>query len=161
MVRKSIPVDPPICIPPFRRMSAPSPPHSDPTSLLALETIDLGEVTALLVSFPAGQPANGQRLAAVSAALPMGQPSHVVLNLSAVEQVAGPFFGELLKMMKQLRSSGGSLRLCELRQPIYDVMRVTRMERLFDVYPSREAAYTNLKSAATSNAGNPASPTGG
>jgi len=133
-------------------MSATPPPSPDTASSLSLETIDLGEVTALLVSFPAGQPANGQRLAAVAAALPNGAPSHVVLNLAAVEQVAGPFFGELLKLMKQLRSSGGSLRLCELRQPIYDVMRVTRMERLFDVYPSREAAYSNLKSAAVPNA---------
>ncbi len=133
-------------------MSAPPPPSPDSASSLSLETIDLGDVTALLVSFPEGQPANGQRLAAVAAALPNGLPSHVVLNLAAVEQVAGPFFGELLKLMKQLRSSGGSLRLCELRQPIYDVMRVTRMERLFDVYPSREAAYSNLKSAAVPNA---------
>jgi anti-anti-sigma factor len=125
---------------------------------LSLETVDLGEVTALLVSFPAGQPANGQRLASVAAALPAGLPSHVVLNLAAVEQVAGPFFGELLKLMKQLRSSGGSLRLCELRQPIYDVMRVTRMERLFDVYPSCEAAYTNLKSVTPSSTGNVSPP---
>lgn len=139
-------------------MSAPSPLPSDPASQLSLESVDLGDVTALLVSFPAGQPANGQRLAAVSAALPTGLPSHVVLNLAAVEQVAGPFFGELLKLMKQLRATGGSLRLCELRQPIYDVMRVTRMERLFDVYPSREAAYTNLKAASSANTGSPIPP---
>ncbi|MEY4177666.1 MAG: hypothetical protein RLY70_1240 [Planctomycetota bacterium] len=142
-------------------MSVPPTPPPDPASQLSLETIDLGDVTALLVSFPAGQPANGQRLAAVSAALPSGLPSHVVLNLAAVEQVAGPFFGELLKLMKQLRSSGGSLRLCELRQPIYDVMRVTRMERLFDVYPSREAAYTNLKSASAGSVVAPSPPNGG
>lgn len=104
----------------------------------------VGDTTVHVISFPAGAPASGHRLQAVANQLPANGPCHVLLDLDAVEQVQGPFFGELLKLMKRLRGSGGSLKLCRLQGAIHDVLRVTRMEKLFEVYADRDAALTTL-----------------
>lgn len=123
----------------------------------------MGDVSVLIVSFPSGSPADGKSLMGVTSRISADRPFHVLLDLDNVEQVQGPFFGELLKLMKLLRGNGGSLKLCQLRQPIHDVLRVTRMERLFELFSNRAAALASFAPvarppAAGDNSGEPQVP---
>jgi len=118
--------------------SLPTP--ADPSNFLTQETVSAGKCSVLVVSFPPGRPADGKSLTPLTSGISADFPFHVLLDLDSVDQVQGPFFGELLKLMKLLRGNGGSLKLCQIRQAIHDVLRVTRMERLFEVFPNRAAA---------------------
>ena len=121
------------------------------------ERVAAGNVVAWVVTFPEGKPATGSSLSLVISQLTLDRPCHVLLDLSHVDQVQGPFFGELLKLMKLLKGSGGSLKLCQLRPSIHDVLRVTRMEKLFEIVADRATALASLEaaSAAGIDTGNP------
>jgi anti-anti-sigma factor len=120
---------------------------SDPLPSLTIEQVTVGDVAALVVTFPEGKPATGSNLSLVIGQLSADRPCRVILDLGHVDQVQGPFFGELLKLMKLLKGSGGSLKLCQLQPSIYDVLRVTRMERLFEIVADRATALAQLSTA--------------
>jgi len=130
-------------------MTDPASPNSNSNDSLVEELVVAGAVTVRVVTFPAGRPADGQQLGQfvqATAAANDGS-NHILLDMEHVHAIKGPFLGELLKLMKQLRGAGGSLKLCRLQQPIHDVMRVTRMEKLFECFADREAALASVAAA--------------
>ncbi len=123
----------------------------------------MGDVSVLVVAFPPGSPADGKSLMGVTSRISADRPFHVLLDWENVEQVQGPFFGELLKLMKLLRGNGGSLKLYQLCQPIHDVLRGTRMERRFEWFSNSAAALVSFAPvasppAAGDNSGEPQLP---
>ncbi|MFO0904322.1 MAG: STAS domain-containing protein [Pirellulales bacterium] len=122
--------------------------NSPPPDSLVEELVVAGAVSVKIVTFPAGSPASGQMLAQVVAAAGGESPVvHIILNLEHVAAIQGPFLSELLKLMQRMRALGGSLKLCQLQKPIHDVLRVTRMEKLFECFPDRAAALASVAAA--------------
>ncbi len=64
----------------------------------------------------------------------------VVLNFSRVEYLSSSVLGKLITFQKRLRSNGGELRLCGIRPQIYEIFEITRLNTLFDIYPTEEEA---------------------
>ena len=121
--------------------------NSNPPDAIAEELVVAGAVAVKIVTFPAGVPASGQMLAQVVAAAAGESPVvHILLNLEHVAAFQGPFLSELLKLMQRLRALNGSLKLYQLQKPIHDVLRVTRMEKLFECFPDRAAALASVAS---------------
>lgn len=107
---------------------------------LVVELLEVGTRPIRLFSLPGIEVAQGTDVAAIVTHIVPGAPPDALLDLTGITKVAGPFFGELLKLMKMVKTAGGTLRLCCVSPPLRDVLRVTRMERLFEVYESREKA---------------------
>ena len=57
----------------------------------------------------------------------------VVLDLSRVEFIASAALNRLILFQKRVHNSGGSLKLCNLRQEIASVFAATRLNQVFDI----------------------------
>ncbi|MEM9550116.1 MAG: STAS domain-containing protein [Pseudomonadota bacterium] len=70
-------------------------------------------------------------------------PSRVILDLSAVDFVDSSGLGAIVAAMKQL-GSGRSLDLAGLSPTVEKVFRLTRMDSVFDLYPSLDDALAGI-----------------
>lgn len=64
----------------------------------------------------------------------------VILNFSKVEYLSSSVLGKLITFQKRLKSNGGELRLCCIHPTIYEIFEITRLNTLFDIYPTEEEA---------------------
>lgn len=63
------------------------------------------------------------------------RPRFVALNLSGVNFLVTRALSALLMLHKRQRESGGCLALCGLDANVIRVLRITRLDRVFDIYP--------------------------
>jgi anti-anti-sigma factor len=77
---------------------------------------------------------------------------NVVLDCQAVRSlVSGSLFPQaepftpLLRLRRQLQKAGGRLVLCRLDPSVAEVLRITRLDRLFEVQADVPAALDSLK----------------
>lgn len=72
-------------------------------------------------------------------------PDHVILDLSAVEFIDSSGLGAIVAAMKQL-DDHRKLDLAGLTPTVEKVFRLTRMDTVFQLYPSLGAAMATLES---------------
>jgi anti-sigma B factor antagonist len=68
-----------------------------------------------------------------------GSP-HVVLDLAGVPWVNSTGLGILITIHHSLKAADGTLRICGLSERVLSIFQVSRLERVFDVYPDRDKA---------------------
>jgi len=64
----------------------------------------------------------------------------VVIDMSRVEFVDSSGCGALLSCLRQLGDRGGDLKLCGVQKNVERLFELVRMNRIIDVYPSKEDA---------------------
>ncbi len=64
----------------------------------------------------------------------------VVLDLGAVQTLDSGGLGTLLGLVASARRSGGDLKLCHLSRKVEDVLRLTKLCDVVEVFPDREGA---------------------
>jgi anti-sigma B factor antagonist len=95
------------------------------------------EVLALSGRFDARTaPAVQKRLAQAMAASPV----HLVINLEHVEFIDSTALSTLVQAMKQARQTAGDVHLCGLHQPVRIIFELTRLDKVFEIYPSEAEA---------------------
>jgi anti-sigma B factor antagonist len=101
---------------------------------------DSGEVTvvALTGRLTLGQGTSRLR-DAVRQALDRGR-NKIVLNLAEVMYVDSSGLGELVHSLTSVRRSGGQLKLSNLQALTRDLIQVTRLYMVFEVFPDDESA---------------------
>ena len=77
---------------------------------------------------------------------------HLLVNLSKVSYMDSSGFGALLGATKQLRPDGGTLGLVGCNQVIARMLKITRLNTIFDMYDTEEEAI----GAVQANASQPA-----
>lgn len=68
-----------------------------------------------------------------------GNP-RIVLNLGAVTYIDSGGLGTLVALFTSARNSGGSIKLAKLTPRVGDLLQVTKLVTVFDVYDSEEQA---------------------
>jgi anti-anti-sigma factor len=63
---------------------------------------------------------------------------HMIVDLAAVHYMSSIGLGMLIGLRQKLRSAGGQLSTCGVREEIYDMFDATRLTRLLDVHRDRE-----------------------
>ena len=81
--------------------------------------------------------------AAIDAAV--GSSVKVVLNLAAVEFVDSSALGSMISLLRAANDRGGELRLCGLQSRVQRLFELTRMYRVFSIWPDEDAALASLK----------------
>lgn len=71
--------------------------------------------------------------------------NRLVLDFSGVEFVDSSFLGLLVVVLKRSTTSGGEVRLCSLQDPIRNVFELMRLDRLFEIYDTQEAAKASFR----------------
>ena len=69
-----------------------------------------------------------------------GGAKKMLLNLENVQYLSSAVLGKLISLHKALRLSGGSLKLCSIAKPIYEVFEITRLDKVFDIYETEPEA---------------------
>jgi anti-sigma B factor antagonist len=69
-----------------------------------------------------------------------GALDRIVLNFGEIQQVSSAALGKLIKLRGRAEDVRGRLRLCNLHADLLQVFRITRLDRIFDIYESESEA---------------------
>lgn len=69
---------------------------------------------------------------------------HMVLDLSEVDFIDSSGLVAIVSVLKMLNPLLGDLVMCCLNETVMSLFRITRMNRVFQTFPSREAAIKAL-----------------
>ena len=76
------------------------------------------------------------------------QSKRIVLNLSGVSYIDSGGLGTLVALYTTARNSGGSIKLANLTPRVGDLLQVTKLVTIFDVYDSEEKAIESYQKGA-------------
>lgn len=68
------------------------------------------------------------------------EPPRLVLDMSATKYLGSAFIELLVRAWKRLTERGGSMAICGLAPLCREVLRVSRVDGLWEMYPHREDA---------------------
>jgi anti-sigma B factor antagonist len=74
----------------------------------------------------------------------------VVMNLSAVQYVDSSGIGELVKAHTTLRNQGGQLKLTNLSKRVQDLLQVTHLHSVFEIYSDEQKATASFNGSSPS-----------
>lgn len=86
-----------------------------------------------------GKQVESQLIAAIRAG---GQ---LVVNLGKVHFIDSTGIAVLVKGLKRQRQQAGDLVLCELQQPVRIIFELTRLDKMFTIYPTEHEALQALR----------------
>jgi len=70
---------------------------------------------------------------------------NLVLNGSQLEYVSSATLGKLMTLSRLVSQAKGRLKLCCLEPQFHDILRTTRLNEVFEIFESEEAALTSFK----------------
>jgi anti-sigma B factor antagonist len=72
---------------------------------------------------------------------------NLVLDFSTVKVLSSAVLGLLIRVSKKVYEREGQLRLCNISPRIYEIFKITRLTKIFDIYPDRDAAIASFVGA--------------
>ena len=71
-------------------------------------------------------------------------PVQMVLSFSRVKHLSSMALGTLIRLNKRIEEGGGLLKLCSIRSSLYEIFIITKLNKLFEIYDSEEAALSSF-----------------
>ena len=68
----------------------------------------------------------------------------LVLDFRNVRFLSSAVLGLLIKVSKKVYEDNGQLRLCNINPRIYEIFKITRLTKVFDIYKDTEDALASL-----------------
>ena len=111
--------------------------------MLAFEIRRVGDVSVVRCS---GRMIEGPDSAALFRVVEdlLARTKCVVLNLAGVQTIDSGGLGLLLRVVMRTRTAGGRINLCALPPKVAEVIRITRLQAVFDVHAIEEDAIVAL-----------------
>lgn len=78
----------------------------------------------------------------------IAENSRIILNLSGVTYIDSGGLGTLVALYTTAHNAGGSVKLANLTQRVGDLLQVTKLLTVFEVYDSEEKALESFKKGA-------------
>jgi anti-sigma B factor antagonist len=75
----------------------------------------------------------------------LAQSPNLVLNLREVNHIDSGGLGTLVSLYTTARSAGGAVKLARLSQRVGDLLQVTKLLTIFEVFDDEEAAAKSFK----------------
>jgi|SRR5688572_3585928 anti-sigma B factor antagonist len=64
----------------------------------------------------------------------------LLLNFNNVEYMSSAALGKLINLHKKLHALNGRLAMCHVIPQIYEVFAITKLDKIFKIFPTEEAA---------------------
>ena len=74
--------------------------------------------------------------------------SNIILNLADVDYIDSSGIGESVSAFTGVRNRGGSLKLLQLTKKVHDLLQLTKLFTVFDVYSDESTAVRSFRQAA-------------
>ncbi len=94
------------------------------------------------------EPALSDELSALAERLDNADPSEapaVILNFVDVTYLNSSNIAQLLKIRRRLTEAGQALRLCSIPDPVWSVMLLTGLDKVFDFTPDPATAIASIQ----------------
>lgn len=75
----------------------------------------------------------------------------IVLNMVNIKYIDSSGLGTLVAAHVSAKTQGASVRLCNLGEKFHEVMQITKLLTIFDVYDTEAAAVSSFQSFAAAN----------
>ena len=75
---------------------------------------------------------------------PIQSGAKIVFDLSNIDFIDSSGLGAILTVQRESQMKGGDVRLADLSSPVLTLFRLTRMFRIFDIYPNLNAAVASF-----------------
>ena len=69
---------------------------------------------------------------------------NLILDFSNVKFLSSAVLGLLIRISKRIYEHNGRLRLCNIDPKIYEIFKITRLTKTFDIYKNIESATKDL-----------------
>jgi len=104
--------------------------------------ITFGDVNGVAVVVLPGQDLDAANTADFKSAVAPVLKAHskVVFDLSKLRFIDSSGLGAFLSCLRQLSKKGGELKLCGMSTQVYQTFELVRMNRIFDIYATRNEA---------------------
>ncbi|MHC4193814.1 MAG: STAS domain-containing protein [Planctomycetota bacterium] len=80
----------------------------------------------------------------IMSVIEQGGRMNLILDFQKVRFLSSAVLGLLIRVSKKIYENDGQLRLCNINPKIYEVFRITRLTKVFDIYPDTESATEGL-----------------
>jgi len=106
---------------------------------LSLETRRIGDITIVTCT---GRIVAGEESETLQQTISRVLPDEpfVVLNAHGVNYVDSGGAGMLVRLLNRARTAGGDLKMCQISDRVAEVLRITKLNKVFDVLPSESDA---------------------
>jgi len=71
----------------------------------------------------------------------------LLLNFKNVDHLSSAALGMLITLNKKVKEQSGQLKLCDINRQIYEVFKITRLNRVFDIHETAEQALSHFQSS--------------
>jgi anti-sigma B factor antagonist len=69
---------------------------------------------------------------------------NLILDFCNVKFLSSAVLGLLIRISKKVYGGGGQLRLCNINPKIYEIFKITRLTKIFDIYNDTDEALASL-----------------
>ena len=69
---------------------------------------------------------------------------NLILDFVNVKFLSSSVLGLLIRVSKKIYENDGQLKLCNINPKIYEIFKITRLTKIFDIYPDVESAVRGL-----------------
>jgi anti-anti-sigma factor len=69
----------------------------------------------------------------------------IILDLSGTDYISSIVLASLVFMRKQAIEAGGNLAICCVKNTVKDILSLTNLDKVFDIFDSQEEALDSLK----------------
>ena len=71
-------------------------------------------------------------------------PLQLILDFSNVKFLTSSVLGLLIRISKKIYETEGVFRLCCIQPKIFEIFKITRLDKIFEIYPTRQDALEGL-----------------
>jgi anti-sigma B factor antagonist len=76
-----------------------------------------------------------------------GAIGRLLINFDRIQQVSSAALGKLVKLIGRAQAVRGRLKLCSLHPDLRQVFRITRLDRIFEIYETEDEALAAFAAA--------------
>lgn len=76
-----------------------------------------------------------------------GERINLILDFCDVQFLSSSVLGLLIRVSKKIYEQAGQLRLCNISPKIYEIFKITRLTKIFDIYKDVESATEGLSAS--------------
>ena len=69
----------------------------------------------------------------------------LLLDFSEVSYLSSAVLGKLVAVHKKVKGTNGTLKFSNLTTPLLEIFKITKLDTVFDIYPSKETALNSFK----------------
>jgi anti-sigma B factor antagonist len=80
----------------------------------------------------------------ITSVIEQSEKINLILDFGNVKFLSSAVLGLLIRISKRIYESEGHLKLCNINPKIYEIFKITRLTKTFDIYKNVESAMQDL-----------------